>query len=34
VLVGKSEDIKKIAEKYGKVSEVEIDDDIKKQKLK
>jgi zinc protease len=29
VLVGKSEDIKKIAEKYGKVSEVEIDDDIK-----
>jgi hypothetical protein len=31
VLVGKSEDIKKIAEKYGKVSEVEIDDDIKKE---
>ena len=30
VLVGKSEDIKKIAEKYGKVTEVEISDDIKK----
>jgi zinc protease len=29
VLVGKSEEIKKIAEKYGKVSEVEIDSDIK-----
>jgi hypothetical protein len=33
VLVGKSEDIKKIAEKYGKVSEVEIDDDIKKEEI-
>jgi predicted Zn-dependent peptidase len=30
VLIGKSEDIKKIAEKYGKVTEVEISDDIKK----
>lgn len=30
VLIGKSEDIKKIAEKYGKVIEVEISDDIKK----
>lgn len=30
VLVGKSEDIKKTAEKYGKVIEVEISDDIKK----
>ncbi|TRW99896.1 M16 family metallopeptidase [Flavobacterium gawalongense] len=30
VLVGKSEDIKKIAEKYGKVTELEIKDDIKK----
>ncbi|MGO4819079.1 M16 family metallopeptidase [Flavobacterium sp. W22_SRS_FP1] len=29
VLVGKAEEIKKIAEKYGKVSEVEIDSDIK-----
>ena len=30
VLIGKSEDIKKIAEKYGKVTEVQIADDIKK----
>ena len=30
VLIGKSEDIKKIAEKYGKVISVEINDDIKK----
>jgi predicted Zn-dependent peptidase len=30
VLIGKSEDIKKTAEKYGKVTEVEINDDIKK----
>lgn len=30
VLVGKSEEIKKIAQKYGKVTEVEISDDIKK----
>ncbi|MBA4276308.1 pitrilysin family protein [Flavobacterium sp.] len=30
VLIGKSEDIKKTAEKYGKVTEVEISDDIKK----
>jgi predicted Zn-dependent peptidase len=30
VLIGKSEDIKKIAEKYGKVTEAEISDDIKK----
>jgi hypothetical protein len=30
VLIGKSEDIKKTAEKYGKVTEVQIDDDIKK----
>lgn len=30
VLIGKSEEIKKIAEKYGKVIEVEIGDDIKK----
>ena len=30
VLIGKSEDIKKIAEKYGKVTEVEISADIKK----
>ncbi|MFV8344119.1 M16 family metallopeptidase [Flavobacterium sp. XS2P39] len=30
VLVGKSEDIRKIAEKYGKVIELEIKDDIKK----
>lgn len=30
VLIGKSEDIKKIAEKYGKVTEIEIRDDIKK----
>ena len=30
VLIGKSEEIKKIAEKYGKVTEVEISDDIKK----
>jgi zinc protease len=30
VLIGKSEDIKKIAEKYGKVIEVEIKDDINK----
>ena len=30
VLIGKSEDIKKIAEKYGKVIEVEISNDIKK----
>ena len=30
VLIGKSEDIKKIAQKYGKVIEVEISDDIKK----
>jgi zinc protease len=30
VLVGKSDDIKKIAEKYGKVTELEIKDDIKK----
>ena len=30
VLIGKSEDIKKTAEKYGKVIEVEIADDIKK----
>lgn len=30
VLIGKSEEIKKIAEKYGKVIEVEISDDIKK----
>ena len=30
VLIGKSKDIKKIAEKYGKVTEVEISDDIKK----
>jgi zinc protease len=30
VLIGKSEDIKKIAQKYGKVTEVEISDDIKK----
>ena len=30
VLIGKSEDIKKIAEKYGKVTEVQITDDIKK----
>jgi zinc protease len=30
VLVGKSEDIKKIAEKYGKVTQVEIMDDISK----
>jgi predicted Zn-dependent peptidase len=30
VLIGKAEDIKKIAEKYGKVIQVEIDDDIKK----
>ncbi|MDD5149461.1 MAG: pitrilysin family protein [Flavobacterium sp.] len=29
VLVGKSDDIKKIAEKYGKVTEVQITDDIK-----
>jgi predicted Zn-dependent peptidase len=29
VLVGKSADIKKIAEKYGKVTEVQITDDIK-----
>jgi len=30
VLIGKSEDIKKTAEKYGKVTEIEISDDIKK----
>jgi len=30
VLVGKSEEIKKIAQKYGKVTEVEISDDIRK----
>jgi predicted Zn-dependent peptidase len=30
VLIGKSEDIKKIAEKYGKVTEVDISADIKK----
>jgi predicted Zn-dependent peptidase len=30
VLVGKSEEIKKMAEKYGKVTEVQISDDIKK----
>lgn len=30
VLIGKSEDIKKIAEKYGKITELEIKDDIKK----
>jgi zinc protease len=30
VLIGKSEDIKKTAEKFGKVTEVEISDDIKK----
>jgi len=30
VLIGKSEEIKKIAEKYGKVTEVEISNDIKK----
>lgn len=30
VLIGKSEDIKKTAEKYGKVTEVQITDDIKK----
>lgn len=30
VLIGKSEEIKKIAEKYGKVTEVQIADDIKK----
>lgn len=30
VLIGKSEDIKKIAEKYGKITEAEISDDIKK----
>jgi zinc protease len=30
VLIGKSEEIKKIAQKYGKVTEVEISDDIKK----
>lgn len=30
VLIGRSEDIKKIAEKYGKVSESKIEDDIKK----
>jgi zinc protease len=30
VLIGKSEEIKKIAQKYGKVKEVEIADDIKK----
>lgn len=29
VLVGKSADIKKIAEKYGKVTEVQITDDVK-----
>ena len=29
VLVGKSADIKKIVEKYGKVTEVQITDDIK-----
>jgi predicted Zn-dependent peptidase len=29
VLIGKSEDIKKIADKYGKVTEVQITDDIK-----
>jgi len=32
VLIGKSEEIKKIAEKYGKVTEVQIADDIKKMK--
>ena len=32
VIIGKSEEIKKIAEKYGKVTEVEISDDIKKMK--
>jgi zinc protease len=32
VLIGKSEEIKKIAEKYGKVTEVQISDDIKKMK--
>jgi zinc protease len=32
VLIGKSEEIKKVAEKYGKVIEVEISDDIKKMK--
>lgn len=30
VLIGKSEEIKRIAEKYGKVTEVQISDDIKK----
>lgn len=30
VLIGKSEEIKKIAEKYGKVTEMEIKDDLKK----
>ncbi|WP_269224988.1 M16 family metallopeptidase [Flavobacterium eburneipallidum] len=32
VLIGKSEEIKKVAEKYGKVSEVEISADIQKKK--
>jgi predicted Zn-dependent peptidase len=32
VLIGKSEEIKKIAEKYGKVTEVQISDDIKNSK--
>jgi len=33
VLIGKSEEIKKIAEKYGKVTQVEIADDITKMNL-